>query len=131
MATNEELEVYKQRYETFRHLDKLRWQMLQIAVAVGSLVLAFGKGGSTGPDWWVWAVVGLLLFIFGFVMIRIGHGISMNGRVLKNAAELVGDGDIPLTAAWWKASSFWVAATIMVLGLLCLALAYLHLPPNV
>ena len=68
MATNEELEVYKQRYETYRHLDKLRWQMLQIAVAVGLLVLAFGKGDSIGPDWWTLAVVGVLLLIFGFVM---------------------------------------------------------------
>ena len=35
-------EVYRQRYETFRHLDRLRWQMLQIAVGIGSVVLAFG-----------------------------------------------------------------------------------------
>ena len=42
MATNEELEIYKQRYETFRYLDRLRWQMLQIAVIVGSLILASG-----------------------------------------------------------------------------------------
>jgi hypothetical protein len=31
-----DLEIYKQRYETYRHLDKLRWQILQIVVAVGS-----------------------------------------------------------------------------------------------
>ena len=44
MPTKEELEIYKQRYETYRHFDKLRWQMLQIAVGAGSVVLAFGGG---------------------------------------------------------------------------------------
>ena len=44
MATTEALEIYKQRYDTYRHLDKLRWQMFQIAVGSGSVVLAFGRG---------------------------------------------------------------------------------------
>ena len=126
MPTKEELEIYKQRYETYRHFDKLRWQMLQIAVGAGSVVLAFG-GGSSGPDWWVLAVVGLLLVIFGFVMERIRHGILMNGTVLKKVGELVGDVDIPPTTAWWKNSSFWIASAIVALGLLCIALAFLRL----
>ena len=52
MATKEELEIYKQRYETFRYLDRLRWQMLQIAVGTGSLILSFGRDGSE-PERWV------------------------------------------------------------------------------
>jgi len=127
MSASETLEIYKQRYETYRHLDKLRWQMLQIAVVIGSLVLTFGKSGSTGPDWWVLAIVGLLLLIFGFVMERIRHGISMNGRVLVKVSKLVGDVDIPLTVVWWKSSSFWVAFTIMALGTLCLVLSVCRL----
>ena len=52
MATIGALEIYKQRYETYRHLDRLRWQMLQIAVGVGSLrILAFARSGRE-PDWW-------------------------------------------------------------------------------
>ena len=53
MATPEQLEVYKQRYETFRHLDRLRWQMLQISVAVAPLIIAFGARTDAGPVWWV------------------------------------------------------------------------------
>lgn len=127
MATDDELEIYKQRYETYRHLDKLRWQMLQIAVGAGSLVLAFGMADSSGPEWWILAVVGLLLVIFGFVMERIRHGISMNGEVLQKVGVLVGDVDIPSTTRWWKNPSFWIASTIMALGLLCIVLASLRL----
>ena len=75
MATIEELEIYKQRYETFRYLDRLRWQMLQIAVIVGSLILAYGKDESE-PARWVLAVVGALLTILGSTMLKIRHGIK-------------------------------------------------------
>ena len=49
-------------------LDRLRWQMLQIAVGAGSLILAFAKGGST-PEWWVFSVVGLMLITPPFVSV--------------------------------------------------------------
>ena len=44
MATPEKLEIYKQRYDTYRHLDRLRWQIFQIAVGAGTLTLAFARG---------------------------------------------------------------------------------------
>ena len=68
MAAPDELEIYKQRYETYRHLDRLRWQMVQTAVGAGSLILAFARGGSK-PEWWVFAVVGLMLITPPFVSV--------------------------------------------------------------
>ncbi len=122
MAAPDELEIYKQRYETYRHLDRLRWQMVQTAVGAGSLILAFARGGSK-PEWWVFAVVGLMLMMFGVVMLRIGHGIKMNGQVLRKAAAEVGDVDIPLVSTWWKSVSFWISLTLIGLGLLCILMA--------
>ena len=110
MATINQIEIYKQRYETYRHLDRLRWQMLQIAVGAGSLILAFA-GGDSEPNWWIFAAVGLLLIIFGSVMLRIGHGINMNGKVLSKAASAVGDVDIP--------SDFKAVEERFLLGRLC------------
>ena len=50
MATTDQQEIYKQRYEMFRHLDRLLWQMLQIAVGVDLLgILAFARSGRE-PD---------------------------------------------------------------------------------
>ena len=125
MATPDELEIYKQRYETYRHLDRLRWQMLQIAVGAGLLALAFAKDGAK-PNWWVFAVVGAMFFFFGLVMLRIGHGIKMNGQVLSKAADLVGDVDIPPVSTVWKSVSFWIASTLIVVGVVCVGLAYYH-----
>ena len=120
MATTDEIEIYKQRYETYRHLDRLRWQMLQIAVGAGSLILAFARGGCE-PDWWMFSVVGLLFIIFGSAMLRIGHGINMNSQVLSKAATVVGDVDIPSTSKWWKSVSFWIACILIILGIICVA----------
>ncbi len=125
MATTDELEVYKQRYETYRHLDRLRWQMLQIAVGAGSLILAFARGDSK-PEWLVFAVVGLMLIMFGVVMLRIGHGIKMNGQVLSKAAALVGDADIPSVSKCWKSVAFWIASMLIVIGVVCIVLACCH-----
>ena len=127
MATLDEIEIYKQRYETYRHLDRLRWQMLQIAVGVGLLTLAFAKDGAKPNNWWVFAVVGTMLIIFGLVMLRIGHGIKMNSHALSKAAALVGDADIPLVSTWWKSVSFWIASMLIVVGVVFIGLAYLSL----
>lgn len=124
MASEGDLEVYRQRYETFRHLDRLRWQMLQIAVTVGSLVLVFGNGRPGEPGWWTLAIVGLLLLIFGWVMERIRRGIANNGITLRQVGERVGDTDIPTNAPWYSNASFWIATTIRVFGLVCLISAY-------
>lgn len=125
--TIEKLEIYKQRYETFRHLDKLRWQMLQIAIATGSVVLVFGKDDSTKPGWWAWFVVGIILLILGFAMGRIGHGIKKNGEVLRSAGNAIGDIDIPKESSNLKSSSFWIMTIMIVAGLVCLALPFLLL----
>lgn len=122
MATDNQIEVYRQRYETYRHLDRLRWQMLQIAVGGSSLILAFARGDSKA-HWWVLAVAGFLLIMFGLVMIRIGHGINKNGEVLSEAASAVGDTGIPSTSKWWRSISFWIAFVLVVSGITCIALS--------
>lgn len=125
MATSEELEIYKQRYDTYRHLDRLRWQMFQISVGSGSLILAFGKEGSSGPAWWVLAIVGFLLMTFAAVMERIRQGISKNSSILRRVAAQIGDTEIPPATSWRKSVSFWIAFTLFIFGLLCIVFAIL------
>ena len=111
-------EVYRQRYETFRHLDRVRWQMLQIAVGIGSVVLAFG-GDARGPQWWVVGAVGALLLTCGVVMERIRGGIDKNGAVLRKVGARIGDHQIPDTSGRWFASSFWIALALIGAGVGC------------
>ena len=122
MATNEELEIYKQRYETFRYLDRLRWQILQIAVVICALILGFGKNG-TKPESWVFVPVGVLLIIFGWTMLKIRTGINKNNQVLKKFATQVGDTDIPPVSKWWKSIGCWIPLVLIFLGLICLLIA--------
>ncbi len=123
MATPEKLEIYKQRYDTYRHLDRLRWQIFQIAVGAGTLTLAFARGAGK-PDWWVLTIVGLMLCIFGIVMLRIGHGIKKNGEVLSKFGSELGDDFIPQVNNWWKSVSQWIAVALIAIGVLCWILAW-------
>lgn len=123
MASESQTEVYRQRYETYRHLDKLRWQMLQIAVAAGSLSLALGRSSDTQPNWWVFVIVGLVLIVLGLVMERIRHGISMNNEVLREVGPAVGDNGIPPLSTWRNSYSAWVAFSIIGLGVVSIIIA--------
>ena len=123
MATTEMLEIYKQRYDTYRHLDRLRWQVFQIAVGAGTLTLAFARGADK-PGWWVLTIVGFMLCIFGIVMLRIGHGIKKNGETLRKIGNEIGDDSIPVTKKWWKSVSQLIAVLLIASGGLCLFLAW-------
>ena len=112
-------EIYRQRYETYRHLDRLRWQMLQIAIAVGALVVTFGDRGSEAPEWWVLVGSGWLIATLGVVMLRLNGGIKKNGTVLSSAAAAIGDDSIPAAGPWWKSSAAWAALLVFVFGLSC------------
>ena len=126
MATPAEMEIYRQRYETYRHLDRLRWQMLPIAGGAGAAILAFARYRSE-PEWWVFLGVGLLLTISGVAMLRIGQGINKNGEVLRKVAAVIGDDDIPSVGKWYKSVAFWISWTMVVLGAGCLLTAFFTL----
>ena len=116
IMTDENLEIYRQRYETFRHLDKLRWQMLQILVAIASATALLLRYTTGNIEWWFFYLLGASLIIVGFVMIRIGDGIRANAIVLKKAAEAIGDNGIPLISSRWKSVAHWISVSVMVLG---------------
>ena len=73
--TDENIEIYRQRFETFRHFDKLRWQMMQILVAVASATALLLRSTAGTIEWWFYYLLGASLLFIAFVMIRIGNGI--------------------------------------------------------
>ena len=114
--TDENIEIYRQRYETFRHFDKLRWQMLQILVAIASATALLLRYTAGTLEWWFFCLLGTSLLIIGFVMIRIGHGIRANNKVLKKAAKTIGDKRIPTVSNLWKSVAHWISVLVMALG---------------
>jgi uncharacterized membrane protein HdeD (DUF308 family) len=109
--------IYQQRYETFRHLDRLRWQMLQIGVAAGTILAAVAGGANIQSRWWIWLVIGLVLLLNGLAMEQIGNGIRKNSDVLLEAASAIGDTGIPKPSPWYSSRAFWIAGTMILSGL--------------
>lgn len=119
--THKNLEIYQQRYETYRHFDKLRWQMLQILVAIASATALLLRYTTGTLEWWFFCLLGTSLLIIGFVMLRIGDGIRANNKVLKKAAEAIGDNGIPTVSNPCRSVAHWISVSVMVLGALLFA----------
>ena len=111
-----EVEVYRQRYETFRHFDKLRWQMLQLLVAVASATAVVLRSTEGAVEWWFFSLLGFALLLISFVMFKISAGIRRNSEVLRHAAETVGDRRIPDVSNPWRSVAHWLALAVCVVG---------------
>jgi hypothetical protein len=83
--------IYEQRYETYRHLDKLRWFIFQIAISViaGILVLK-----NPEQEYNIFAI-GLVLFSSGILMAKINYCIDKNNTILQSVGAKIGDDSIP------------------------------------
>lgn len=115
------VEIYSQRYETFRHLDKLRWQLFQLLVAIFSASALVLRWTSGEIAWWFYTLLGLALVIISFSMFQVSKGIRMNSEVLKSAAEAIGDHGIPDVSNKWKSIAHWIAIIVMLAGVIMLA----------
>ena len=109
--------IYCQRYETFRHLDKLRWQMLQLLVAIGSATALVLRLSSGEIEWWFYLLLGLALMAISGAMLRISSGIRKNAEILKAAAEGIGDHGMPDISNKWKSIAHWIALVVMIVGI--------------
>lgn len=112
------IEVYRQRYETWRHLDKLRWQMLQLLVAIGSASAIVIRVAPNAVSGWFWILTGAAVLAIALILGRISEGIRANGSVLKKAGEIVGDTDLPDTSDMNKSLTHWLSLIIGGVGLL-------------
>lgn len=114
--SHNDIEVYRQRYETFRHLDKLRWQMLQLLVAVASATALVLRSTQGCIEWWFYSLLGFALLIISFVMFKVGAGIRKNSEVLSHVGKIVGDEGIPDVSSPWRSVAHWLALSICALG---------------
>jgi len=96
---------------------------MQIGVAAGSIVLAFGKDGNNHPGWWTWTGIGAVLLLSGTAMMRIGSGIKANAQVLSTAGKILGDIDIPVPKFRWGGVSFFISLSMLLAGMISIYLA--------
>ena len=115
MADQNDLEIYKQRYETYRHLDRLRWLMFLAAVGVALLYLLLGgfRFGSAG-----WLVLGGLLLSLGAAKLRIGQKAAEFAEALAAFAQSSENAEnIPETPQ--QGASFWFGRILAAFGAAC------------
>lgn len=111
------LELYKQRYDTFRHLDRLRWQMFQIAALTAALVLGF-KGSPADLKWYSWVGIGLVFCLLGESSRQIRKGIITNSKVLRKFGKEVGDTNIP--EATRRGIAYKIIVVLILAGIACI-----------
>jgi len=116
------LEIYRQKYENFRHFDRLRWQSPGVGLATGSAVLALAREADGLPAWWALVIFGGLSILIYFVMFRIRKGLEKNRDALDFVARILGDDSVPPTMLRFGAS-WWFARFMFTLGVLSLVMA--------
>ncbi|MCY4259010.1 MAG: hypothetical protein OXC91_01940 [Rhodobacteraceae bacterium] len=117
MTGDRDMEIYRQRYETFRHLDRLRWQMLQLLIALISGTALVLKA-TTGPiGCGVFSLLGIALVLVAFVMHRISSGLRKNGRVLQQIGRALGDHEIPDISNPWHSIAHWLMLLVGLAGI--------------
>jgi hypothetical protein len=117
MGKEEQLEVYRQRYEVFRHLDTLRWQLFQTAIATAGIVLALGKDSIAAGSTWFWGAIALIFISIGLGKLRINYGVNCNNKMLKEVAEKIGDSKIPVRERWYTGVSNYTSIAMVLVGL--------------
>jgi hypothetical protein len=109
-------EVYRQRYETWRHLDKLRWNMVQFLIALTSIVaiaLRFFPGGLGA---WSWLLIGTSVISLSLAMNKVSQGIVANSEMLNSAGKKVGDTRLPEVSDQARSVYFYITVLVGVVG---------------
>ena len=93
------LEVYRQKYQNFRHFDTLRWSVHTVVITAGGLVVTFAAK-ATEPSGETETTVLLLLFgVFAllgwWLLYRLTYNHMKNSFALEGVAQLIGDLTIP------------------------------------
>jgi F0F1-type ATP synthase assembly protein I len=111
------IEIYKERYETFRHLDRLRWQSPMIALVGGSALLGLTKAEQfIYPPFWSFIIFAILCFLSAFLIFQIRKGVRKNDEALTEAAREIGDLRIPGSTNS-RGASWWFMLFLIILGL--------------
>ena len=116
MSAEDDKEIYRQRYETFRHFDRMRFQLLQILVAVGAAAALFFRFQTTPAEWWAFTLIGLMLLLIGNAMSKVSNGLWRNNEVLHDIAVKIGDNGIPKSVSKQKSVSYWISLFVQTLG---------------
>lgn len=121
------IEIYRQRYETWRHLDKQRWQMVQFLIAIGSgtAVVLRISSETVGGEFWI--LIGLAVFYIALSMHRVSEAIRTNGAVLRTAGDEIGDTSIPDVSDINSSVGHWLTLVVGGAGIVLIFRGFIDL----
>lgn len=108
-----ELEIYRQKYEVFRHFDNLRWHIPTLTLTAGSLLIALSAPKDQPPAWWSFVIFGLLSLFASFAVFRVRKGIINNHVALDAVARAIGDTTIPPPKMRFGAT--WLLSVLLIM----------------
>jgi hypothetical protein len=120
------LEIYRQKYEIFRHFDRLRWQLPTIALPAGGAVLGLASDEVGWPVWWALLLFGFMSGLVGFAIFRIRIGIHRNHDCLLKIAPQIGDYSV-LKLKKCCGATWWFALFMVTLGVTSTVLGILRI----
>jgi hypothetical protein len=90
------VDIYKERYATWRHLDQLRYKLVQLNAAFFSALIVLGRSVLISANLHEWLLGLGLISLFNFlILMKINSAIQANGKILRKHGALIGDTDIP------------------------------------
>ena len=90
MSDEAALEVYRQRYETFRHLDNVRYQAQNLAVVFVSALIAGLSSGNIKLEWWAFGLSGLVTLLLSPLFVFIYDCSCLFGACVPRCARNFG-----------------------------------------
>ena len=117
MGTDRQLEIYRQRYETFRFHYRLEWQMLQAGVAIGLVTLGLGEK-AFDPKWWQFLISGSVFLTFSYAMHRMAKGNREHRPIWMHYARVVGDPTVAEIGSPWKSAAVQARVVLFLAGLI-------------
>ncbi len=112
--------IYEQRYETYRHLDNLRWYIFQIAISIVAGIISLKDSIQKSGFF----AIGFILFLSGLLIAKINHGVN-NNAVLSKVGKEIGDKSIPTKKIFYKSISWWIAFSLITAGTIILFALFL------
>lgn len=89
------IEIYKERYETWRHLDRTRYQIVQLSIALCAALVVGFESGLLKSEYWLSGAASITLLLLWRVLAKVNLAIQKNGEALRAFGLAVGDDQIP------------------------------------
>jgi len=125
METKRKTEAYSERYATWRHLDRIRYQIIQLAIAfIGAVALIADFDGGLLPAW-ISLLVGVVYFALWGILAKVNSAIRGNSEALREFGKTVGDDKLPDVSKKDRSVFYYVEIGFFVLGLTFVLAAFL------